>query len=246
MLIEHRHFDTTKYDHNGKGSTWTIKVKHTYAVYQDKTNIHVRDSEAFGQLESTISKLTDKNTLMRDSVVKKTINGANSTKEGPFIAGIQVDAAATLPDEDISEETEVHNDDPLYEATKGRRNQTRDETGNKSNEQHKAGEGRKIMDRYPRSRSILHDVTQHENYRKGYRFYYGVSSLTTCRYSASAIHTQDGKLYDVCSCTPDCLLSHSWLQSLSKIESVLLVYYSVYNGMYLPQFRRHHVLPKGT
>jgi hypothetical protein len=181
MIIEHRHFDTTKYDHDDEDSTWTIKVKHTSTVYQDTTNTHEPDSEAFGELESAVSKLTDNNMLTHDSEVNKPINGATSTEEGPFIAGIQVDAARKVPNKDISEEVELHNDYKLYKATEGRRNETRDETEDDSNEQHKltkAAEGRKNMDRYPRSRSLEHGAVEHENYRKGYRFYYGVSSLT--------------------------------------------------------------------
>lgn len=181
MLIEHWHYDTTTYDQDGEDSTWTIKVKHSSTVYQDITTTHNPNSEAFGQLVSTISKLTDKNMVRHDVVGNKRINGASITEDGPFNAGSEMGAAPTLSNKDISEETELHNEDPLYEATEGKRNETPDETDNKGKEKHKltkAEEERKIMDRYPRSRSVVHDIMQHENNRKGYRFYYGVSLLT--------------------------------------------------------------------
>jgi hypothetical protein len=181
MLIEHWHFDTTTNDQDGEDSTWTIKVKHSSTVYQDITTTHNPSSEAFGQLVSTISKLTDKNMVRHDVVGNKRINGANSREDGPFNAGSEMGAAPTLSNKDISEETELHNDDPLYKATEEKRNETPDETDNKRNEKQKltkVEEERKIMDRYPRSRSVVHDIMQHENHRKGYRFYYEVSSLT--------------------------------------------------------------------
>lgn len=181
MLIEHWHFDTTTYDQDGEDSTWTIKVKHSSTVYQDITNTHNPNSEAFGQLVSTISKLTDKNMVRHDVVGNKRINGASSREDGPFIAGSEMGAAPTLSNKDISVEIELHNDDPLYKATEEKRNETPDETDSKRDEKHKltkAEEERKIMDKYPRSRSVVHDIMQHENHRKGYRLYYGVSSLT--------------------------------------------------------------------
>lgn len=182
MIIEHQHFDTTKDEKYNDDSTWTIKVKHTSTVYQDEKNTHEADSEAFGQLESTISKLTDNYTLMRDTV-DKPIKDAASTDDRPFIAGIQVDAGPTLLSKDTYEQTELLNDnddDPLYKATEGRQNKTPDDTKNNTNEQEKltnAGEETKIADRYPRSRSHVQDIMQKENYHKGYRFYYGVSKL---------------------------------------------------------------------
>jgi hypothetical protein len=182
MLIEHWHFDTTTYDQDGEDSTWTIKVKHSSTVYQDTsiTTTHNPNSEAFGQLMSTISKLTDKNMVRHDVMGNKRINGASSREDGPFSAGSEMGAVSTLSNKDISEETELHNDDPLYKATEERRNETPDEI-DKRNEKHKltkAEEERTIMDRYTPSRSVVHDILQHENHRKGYRFYYGVSSLT--------------------------------------------------------------------
>jgi hypothetical protein len=181
MLIEHWHFNTTTYDQDGDDSTWTIKVKHSSTVYQDITTTHNPNSEAFGQLVSTISKLTDKNMVRHDVVGNKGINGANSREDELFNAGSEMGLPPTLSNKDISEETEQHNDDPLYKETEEKRNETPDETDNKRNEKlklTKAEEQRKIMDRYPRSRSVVHDIMQHENHRKGYRFYYGVSSLT--------------------------------------------------------------------
>ena len=180
MLIEHWHFDTITYDQDGEDSTWTIKVKHSSTVYQDITTTHNPNSEAFGQLVSTISKLTD-DMVRHDIVDNKRINGANSREDEPFNAGSEMGAAPTLSNKDISEETERHNDDPLYKATEEKRNERPDETDNKRKEKHKftkTEEERKIMDGYPRSRSVVHDIMQHENRRKGYRFYSGVSSLT--------------------------------------------------------------------
>jgi hypothetical protein len=183
MLIEHWHFDTTTYDQDGEDSTWTIKVKHSSTVYQDTsiTTAHSSNSEAFGQLVSTISKLTDKNMVRHDVVGSKRTNGASSGEDGPFNDGRELGAAPTLSNKDISEETEQHNEDPLYKAIEKRRNETLDETDNKRNEKNKltnTEEERKIMDRYSRARSVVHGIMQHENHRKGYRFYYGVSSLT--------------------------------------------------------------------
>jgi hypothetical protein len=183
MLIEHWHFDTTTYDQDGEDSTWTIKVKHSSTVYQDTsiTTTHNPNSEAFGQLVSTISKLTDKNIVRHDVVGNKRTNGASGGEAGPFDDGSELGAALTLSNKDISEQTEQHNDDTLYKAIEKRRNETHNETDNKRNEKNKftkAEEERKIMDRYSRSRSVVHDIMQHENHRKGYRFYYGVSSLT--------------------------------------------------------------------
>jgi len=181
MLIEHWHFDTTTYDQDGEDSTWTIKVKHSSTVYQDITTTHNPNSEAFGQLVSTISKLTDKNMVRHEVVGNKRINGANSREDRPFDAGSEMGAAPTLSNKDISEETELHNDDSLYKATEEKLNETPDEREKKRKEKRKltkAEEERKVMDSYPQSRSVVHDVMQHENHRKGYRFYYGVSSLT--------------------------------------------------------------------
>jgi hypothetical protein len=156
-------------------------VKHSSAVYQDITTTHNPNSEAFGQLVSTISKLTDKNMAWHDVVGNKRINSASSRQDGPFNADSEMGAAPTLSNKDSSEETELHNDNPMYKATEERRNETPDERDNKRNEKHKltnADEERKIMDRYPRSRSVSYDILQQENLRKGYRFYNGVSSLT--------------------------------------------------------------------
>jgi len=181
MLIEHWHFDTTTYDQDGEDSTWTIKVKHSSTVYQDITTTHNPNSEAFGQLVSTISKLTDKNMARHDVVGNKRINGASSREDGPFDASSEMGAAPTLFNKDISEETEQHNDDSLYKTTEEKLNETPDEREKKRKGKRKltkAEEERKVMDSYPQSRSVVHDVTQHENHRKGYRFYYGVSSLT--------------------------------------------------------------------
>jgi hypothetical protein len=180
MLIEHWHYDTITYDQDGEDSTWTIKVKHSSTVYQDITTTQNPNSEAFGQLVSTVSKLTDKNTVRHNVVGNKRINGVSSREDEPFNVGSETGAAPTLSNKDVSEGTELHNDDPLYKATEERRNETPDETDNKRNEEYmltKAEEERKIMDWYPRSRSDVHDIMQHENHRKGYKYYYGVSSL---------------------------------------------------------------------
>jgi hypothetical protein len=183
MLIEHWHFDTITYDQDGEDSIWRIKVKHSSTVYQDTsiTTIHNPNSEAFGQLVTTVSKLTDKNVVRHDVVGNKRTNDASSGEHGPFNDGSELGAAPTLSNKDVSEETEQHNDDALYKAIEKRRNEEPDETDNKRNEKNKltkAEEERKIMDRYSRSRSVVHDIMQHENRRKGYRFYSGVSSLT--------------------------------------------------------------------
>jgi len=181
MLIEHWHFDTTTYDQDGEDSTWTIKVKHSSTVYQDITTTHNSNSEGFGQLVSTISKLTDKNVARHNVVGNKRFNGANSREDGPFNAGSELGATPTLSNKDISEETELHNDDSLYKAIEEKLNETPDETEKKRNEKHKltkAEEERKIMDRYSHSWFVVQDVMQHNNHRKGYRFYYGVSSFT--------------------------------------------------------------------
>jgi len=183
MLIEHWHFDTTTYDQDGEDSTWTIKVKHSSTVYQDITTTHNPNSEALGQLVSTVSKLTDKNTVRHDVVGNKRINGANSREDASFNASSELGAALTLSNKDISEETELHNDESLYKATEEMRNETPDETDKKRNKKHKLTkdeEERKIMDRYPHSRSAAHEVMRNENHRKGYRFYHGVSSFTKC------------------------------------------------------------------
>jgi len=181
MLIEHWHHDTITYDLDGEDSTWTIKVKHSSTVYQDITTTHNPNSEAFGQLVSTIGKLTDENMVSDDVVGNKRINGANNRDDGPFNAGSEIGAAPILSNEDISEETEQYNDDSLYKAIEEQRNEAPNEKDKKRNEKHNlanAEEERKIMDSYPHSSSVAHDVLQHENHRKGYRFYYGVSLLT--------------------------------------------------------------------
>jgi hypothetical protein len=175
MLIEHWHFDTVTYDQDGEDSTWTIKVKHSSTVYQDITTTHNPNTEEVGQLMS-IRKLTDKNLVMHDVVGNKPINDSSSTEDRPFIADSEVDAAPTLSNIDTSEANDFYNDDPLYKATEKRRNETTDV--NRGNDEHKlakAGEESKIMDRYHRSRSVVHYIMQHENHRKGYRFYHGVS-----------------------------------------------------------------------
>lgn len=180
MLIEHWHRDTITYDTDGEDSTWTIKVKHSSTAYQDKTASECHKSDDVGQFMSTISKLTETIMLMQDVVDNKPISGAHSTEDWPFIAGSQADAVRTSSSGDIPEETQQHNDDPLYKVMERRRNETADETDNKRDEEHKmakAGKERKIVDRHPRSRSFIHDVMQHENNRKGYTFYKGVSSL---------------------------------------------------------------------
>jgi hypothetical protein len=129
---------------------------------------------------STINKLREKILLMQDVMGNKPINGAHSTEDLPFVAGSQVDVARILSSRDISEDKEQNNEDPLFKVIDRRRKETPGETDNKMEEKHKrAEEGNeiKITDRIPRTGSVLHDITQHQNHRKGYTFYDGVSSL---------------------------------------------------------------------
>jgi len=56
--------------------------------------------------------------MVRHDVVGNTrINGANIREDVSFNAGSELGAAPTLSNKDISEETELRNDDSLYKAT---------------------------------------------------------------------------------------------------------------------------------
>jgi hypothetical protein len=179
MIIEHRHFNNTKGNHDH--GTWTIKVKHTFAKHPDETNIREADNEAFGQSLSTISNILDNSKMLTDNMlVNESIQDTATISNHTFIAGIRKEAEPKLSSNDISEETEPSYEVPLYEETDEKRIETPDYHQNTRHEQEAlitAEERRDIMGRYPRSGFIVHDVTEHENYHKGYRFYPGVSSL---------------------------------------------------------------------
>lgn len=179
MIIEHRHFDTRK-DNNDHG-TWTIKVKHTFTKYPDETNIREPDTEVFGQSLSTISNIIDNSKILTDNmVVNESIQDTATTPDHTFIAGIRTEAEPTLSSNDISEETEPSYEDPLYEETEEKQIETPHYNQNTRHEEEMlmtAEERRDIMGRYPRSGFIVHDIMEHENYHKGYRFYPGIGWL---------------------------------------------------------------------
>jgi hypothetical protein len=179
MTIEHRHFKTTK-DNYDKEGTWTIKVKHTSTAYQDATNNIIEpDIEASDQLETAISNPVDNSSMLPDdAAVSEPIRDATTTKEDP---SIEVGAELPLPSNDISEETESSEDGSPYEHTDERRIETPDDNNNNNTrveqEQLMAAEEKTIMERYPRSGSLAHYITERRNYSKGYQFYAGVNSL---------------------------------------------------------------------
>jgi uncharacterized damage-inducible protein DinB len=179
MIIEHRHFDNTKGNHDD--GTWTIKVKHTFTKHPEETNIRDPDNEAFGQSLSTISNIIDNSEMLTDNmVVNESIQDTATLPDHTFIAGIRMEAEPTLPSNDISEETEPSYDDQLYQEREEKRIETADYNQNTRHEQEMlmtVEERGDIMGRYPRSGFIVHDVMEHENYHKGYRYYPGVSSL---------------------------------------------------------------------
>jgi uncharacterized damage-inducible protein DinB len=167
--------DKTKDNH--EGGTWTIKIKHTFTIYRDKTSIRGPDNKTFGQIISTIDKSS---TITDDIEANESIKDVVTTPDHTFIAGIRVNAEPTLSSNDISEETEPSYENPLYEEIERRRSETADSNQNARDEQETlmaAEERRNIMERYPRSGFLVHDIMEHENYHKGYRFYSGVSLL---------------------------------------------------------------------
>jgi hypothetical protein len=179
MIIEHKHFDTTKDKYDD--GIWTVKVKHTSTIYPDKTdNNRELSIEASEQLTTTISNLTYNS---------QTAQETTTATDNPFTAGINFNAEM-LPSNDISEETEQYYEESPYDVTEEKLTEARDYDQNTMDEKDKSMkmvERRKIMERHPRSGSFVYDVTEHENYKKGYNFYSGVRSscyfLDTTGYS---------------------------------------------------------------
>lgn len=172
MTIEHRHFKTTKDIHDKEG-TWTIKVRHTFTACQDAVNNSKQsDIQTSEQLATAISNPFDNSRMLPDGIAfSEPIRNATTTTEDPTI---QVGTEFLLPSNDTSGET------VSFEEAEETRTETSDSnksTGIEKENLMAAEERRKIMERYPRSRSLGHYTTQHINYRKGYKFYPGVSSL---------------------------------------------------------------------
>jgi hypothetical protein len=180
MIIKHRHFDARKDNHDD--GIWTIKVKQTFTKYPDETRTRDEpDNEAFGQSLSTVNNKVDWSKMLTDDmVVNESVQDIATIPDHAFTAGNQMEAEPTLSSNDISEETEPSYEDLLYEEAEEKRNETPDYNQNTRHEQETlltAEERRNIMGRFPRSGFVVHDIRDHENYHKGYRFYPGVSSL---------------------------------------------------------------------
>ncbi|PNF18820.1 hypothetical protein B7P43_G01677 [Cryptotermes secundus] len=179
MIIEHRHFDTRKDNHDD--GIWTIKVKHTFTKYPDETSIREPENEAFGQSLSTTSNKIDKSKILTDDmVVNDSAQDIATIPDHTFVGGDRTEAKPTLSSNDISEETEPSYEDPLPEEAEVKRNETPDYNQNTRDEQEKfmtAEERSDVMRRFLRSGFIAHDITEHEKYHKGYRFYPGIGWL---------------------------------------------------------------------